>query len=172
MWWLTMGRSRGGVCCGVSHSEHEGGATHSTKVYTVQCNTVSVSSKFHVWCTCVTALTQDAHSLALLLAPSLPPYTALLPARHPRLTSSPAADAIAPEGKAREGEEEDSPPQPSAKPRKMIPKQPVFNGKASALYDLVNSGTAPDIVKVNELIDAGIDLRYQVRSLVRADTIH
>ena len=53
----------------------------------------------------------------------------------------------------------------------MIPKQPVFNGKASALFDLVNSRTAPDIDKVNELIDAGIDLRYQVRSLVRADTI-
>jgi hypothetical protein len=54
----------------------------------------------------------------------------------------------------------------------MIPKQPVFNGKASALYDLVNSRTAPDIVKVEELINMGIDLRYQVRSLVRADTIH
>ena len=53
----------------------------------------------------------------------------------------------------------------------MIPK-PVFKGKASALYYLVNSYTAPDIVKVEELIDAGIDLRYQVRSLVRADTIH
>ena len=53
----------------------------------------------------------------------------------------------------------------------MIPK-PVFNGEASALFDLVNSETAPDIDKVNELIDAGIDLRYQVRSLVRADTIH
>ena len=63
------------------------------------------------------------------------------------------------------------PPQPSAEPRKMIPKS-LYIGKASALYDLVNSGTAPDIVKVNELIDAGIDLRYQVRSLVRADTIH
>jgi hypothetical protein len=87
------------------------------------------------------------------------------------LTSSPAADAIAPEGKAREGEEEDSPPQPSAKPRKMIPKL-VYNGEASALYYLINSETAPDIVKVEELIDMGIDLRYQVRSLVRADTIH
>jgi hypothetical protein len=53
----------------------------------------------------------------------------------------------------------------------MIPKL-VYNGKASALRDLVYSGTAPDIDKVNELIDAGIDLRYQVRSLVRADTIH
>jgi hypothetical protein len=53
----------------------------------------------------------------------------------------------------------------------MIP-QLVYNGKASALYDLFNSETAPDIVKVKELIDAGIDLRYQVRSLVRADTIH
>ena len=54
----------------------------------------------------------------------------------------------------------------------MIPK-PVYNGEASALYYLVNSRrTAPDIVKVEELIDAGIDLRYQVRSLVRADTIH
>jgi hypothetical protein len=53
----------------------------------------------------------------------------------------------------------------------MIPKL-VYNGKASALYGLVKSGMAPDIVKVEELIDAGIDLRYQVRSLVRADTIH
>jgi hypothetical protein len=51
----------------------------------------------------------------------------------------------------------------------MIPKL-VFNG--DALINLVNSGVAPDIVKVEELIDAGIDLRYQVRSLVRADTIH
>ena len=53
----------------------------------------------------------------------------------------------------------------------MIPK-PVYNGEASALINLVESETAPDIDKVNELIDAGIDLRYQVRSLVRADTIH
>ena len=55
----------------------------------------------------------------------------------------------------------------------MIPKS-LYIGKASALYDLFNSETAPDIDidKVNELIDAGIDLRYQVRSLVRADTIH
>ena len=51
----------------------------------------------------------------------------------------------------------------------MIPK-PVYNGKASALCDSVKSETAPDIDKVKELIDAGIDLRYQVRSLVRADT--
>ena len=50
--------------------------------------------------------------------------------------------------------------------------EPVVADEASALYDLVNSETAPDIVKLNELIDAGIDLRYQVRSLVRADTIH
>ena len=85
---------------------------------------------------------------------------------------------IAPEGKAREGEEEeDSPPRRGAEPKKTIPK-PEFTGKASALYDLVKETarwvkeTAPDIVKVNELIDAGIDLRYQVRSLVRADTIH
>jgi len=53
----------------------------------------------------------------------------------------------------------------------MIPKL-VYNGEASALYDLFNSETAPDIDKVNELIDAGIDLRYQVRSLFREDTIH
>jgi len=53
----------------------------------------------------------------------------------------------------------------------MIPKL-VFKGEASALYYLVKRRTAPDIDKVNELIDAGIDLRYQVRSLVRADTIH
>ena len=48
----------------------------------------------------------------------------------------------------------------------------MYNGEASALFDLVYSETAPDIDKVEELIDAGIDLRYQVRSLVRADTIH
>ena len=79
---------------------------------------------------------------------------------------------IAPEGKAREGEEEeDSPPQRGAEPKKTIPK-PVYTGKVSALCDLVNSETAPDIDKLNELIDAGIDLRYKVRSLVRADTIH
>ena len=35
----------------------------------------------------------------------------------------------------------------------MIPK-PVYNGEASALFDLVNSETAPDIDKVEELIDA------------------
>ena len=77
---------------------------------------------------------------------------------------------IAPEGKAREGEEEeDSPPQLGAEPKKTIPG---YKGEASALYDLVKLSTAPDMVKANELIDAGIDLRYQVRPLVRADTIH
>ena len=79
---------------------------------------------------------------------------------------------IAPEGKAREGEEEeDSPPRRGAEPKKTIPKL-EFTGKASALFDLVNKMTAPDMVKANELIDAGIDLRYQVRPLFRADTIH
>ena len=79
---------------------------------------------------------------------------------------------IAPEGKAREGEEEkDSPLQRGAEPKKTIPKL-EFTGKASALFDLVKSSTAPDMVKANELIDAGIDLRYKVRPLVRADTIH
>ena len=77
---------------------------------------------------------------------------------------------IAPEGKAREGEEEeDSPPRRGAEPKKTIPG---YKGEASALYDLVKLRTAPDMVKANELIDAGIDLRYQVRPLVRADTIH
>ena len=77
---------------------------------------------------------------------------------------------IAPEGKAREGEEEeDSPPRRGAEPKKTIPG---YKGEASALFYLVYSRTAPDMVKANELIDAGIDLRYQVRPLVRADTIH
>ena len=40
------------------------------------------------------------------------------------------------------------------------------------MVNMVKSETAPDIDKLNELIDAGIDLRYQVRPLVRADTIH
>ena len=79
---------------------------------------------------------------------------------------------IAPEGKAREGEEEkDSPPQLGAEPKKTIPK-PVYTGPTDTMVNMVNSYSAPDIDKLNELIDAGIDLRYQVRPLFRADTIH
>ena len=88
------------------------------------------------------------------------------------------ADAVAPEGKAREGEEEeaDSPPQRGAEPKKTIPK-PVYAGEADALYDLVDSMTTrcttwPDIDKLNELIDAGIDLRYQGGSRKYTALIH
>ena len=80
---------------------------------------------------------------------------------------------IAPKGKAREGEEEeeDSPPRRGAEPKKTIPK-PVYTGPKDTMVNMVKSETAPDIDKLNDLIDAGIDLRYQVRPLVRADTIH
>ena len=82
-------------------------------------------------------------------------------------------DVIAPEGKAREGEEEEaSPPQRSAEPKKTIPG---YKGEASALYDLLSGWALPGravVDAVNELIDACIDLRYQVRPLVRVDTIH
>ena len=86
-----------------------------------------------------------------------------------------AADAGAaappPEGKAREGEEdqnEDSPPPPSqggAQPKKTLPR-PVYEGNADALYkmleDAEDADEEPDITKVCELLDAGIDVRYQV----------
>ena len=85
------------------------------------------------------------------------------------------ADAVAPppEGKAREGEEEnqeeDSPPpqtQGGAQPKKTLPR-PVYEGDADALVGVLaearREGEEPDIAKVRELLDAGIDVRYQVR---------
>ena len=87
-----------------------------------------------------------------------------------------AADAGAaappPEGKAREGEEdkeEDSPPpqtQGGAQPKKNLPR-PVYEGDAAALGDMFSqatrAGIVPDIAKVRELLDAGIDVRRKVR---------
>ena len=81
------------------------------------------------------------------------------------------ADTAAPppEGKAREGEEddeEDSPPQAQggAQPKKTLPR-PVYEGDAGALVDMLRVllGEEPDITKVRELLDAGIDVRYKVR---------
>ena len=109
-----------------------------------------------------------------------------------------AADAGAaaspPEGKAREGEEDqkkDSPPpsqtQGGTQPKKTLPCPPTnidavlaiarskrdrisvlkYEGKANALITVVDharhEGEKPDIAKVRELLDAGIDVRYQVR---------
>ena len=82
------------------------------------------------------------------------------------------AAAPPPEGKAREGEEkdqgEDSPPpsQGGAQPKKTLPR-PVYEGDATALCKMLEeaarAGTEPDIAKVCELLDAGIDVRYTVR---------
>ena len=84
------------------------------------------------------------------------------------------AAAPPPEGKAREGEEEDqdkedSPPPPSqggAQPKKTLPR-PAYEGDAGALlemlYDADITDDEPDIAKVRELLDAGIDVRNQVR---------
>ena len=77
--------------------------------------------------------------------------------------------ALPTEGKARKGEEEDhedSPPpqaQGGAQPKKTLPR-PVYDGKADALVEmLMEEGEDVDIAKVRELLDAGIDVRYQVR---------
>ena len=83
------------------------------------------------------------------------------------------ADTAAPppEGKAREGEEddeEDSPPQAQggAQPKKTLPR-PAYEGDADAMYKVLveaaTAGIAPDITKVRELLDAGIDVLYKVR---------
>ena len=83
------------------------------------------------------------------------------------------AAAPPPEGKAREGEEqdkkEDSPPpqtQGGAQPKKTLPR-PAYEGDAAALCKMLEeaarAGTEPDIAKVRELLDAGIDVRYTVR---------
>ena len=83
-------------------------------------------------------------------------------------------DAAPPtEGKALDGEEEDqeeaSPPpqtQGGAQPKKTLPR-PVYEGGAGALVemleDAMNAGKEPDITKVRELLDAGIDILHQVR---------
>ena len=89
----------------------------------------------------------------------------LLPARHPRWYPLPVAGAVAPEGKARdgEGEEEDSPPpQRGAEPRKPIPKA-EHTGPANGLY---MAAFKNDVNKLKEIIAAGIGIRgtrYQVR---------
>ena len=77
-----------------------------------------------------------------------------------------------PEGKALEGEEDqekDSPPpqmQGGAQPKKTLPR-PVYEGDAAALLEMLLDASCadenPDIAKVRELLDAGIDIRYQVR---------
>ena len=92
------------------------------------------------------------------------------------------ADTAAPppEGKAREGEEddeEDSPPPPQtqggAQPKKTLPR-PVYEGGAHALVALLVDEAleiayddafpeGPNIARVRELLDAGIDVRYEVR---------
>ena len=38
-----------------------------------------------------------------------------------------------------------------------------YTGKPDALYELCNSDSTPPTAKVDELIAAGINLRYQVR---------
>ena len=83
------------------------------------------------------------------------------------------AAAPPPEGKAQEGEEENQeedshPPQTQggAQPKKTLPR-PVYEGDAGALVEMLedagNADEEPDIAKVRELLDAGIDVRYQVR---------
>ena len=67
-------------------------------------------------------------------------------------------DAAPPrEGKAREGEEE----------VQEEDSRPVYKGKADTLFKMLdvptNACEEPDIAKVRELLDAGIDVRYQVR---------
>ena len=67
--------------------------------------------------------------------------------------------------------------QGGAQPKKTLPR-PVYEGKADALFKMLKEamyagratrdepyGTRvePDITKVRELLDAGIDIRYQVR---------
>ena len=108
-------------------------------------------------------------SYPLPSSPSTPsPYPAplthlndyLLPARHPRWYPLPVAGAVAPEGKARdgEGEEEDSPPpQRGAEPKKTIPKA-EYTGPADGLFKAYK-----DVNKLNELIAAGIGIRGTVR---------
>ena len=90
------------------------------------------------------------------------------------LTAAEAAEdagaaASPPEGKAREGEEkdqgEDSPPpsQGGAQPKKTLPR-PVYECDPAALVKmLIYADEEPDITKIRELLDAGIDVRYKVR---------
>ena len=73
-----------------------------------------------------------------------------------------------PEVKAREVEDVPPPPpsQGGAQPKKTLPR-PVYEGNAAALLEMLlearREGEEPDIAKVRELLDAGIDIRYQVR---------
>ena len=98
---------------------------------------------------------------------------ALLTAAEAAAGAGAGAAAPPPEGKAREGDEEDeeddSQPPPSqggAQPKKTLPR-PTYEGKAGALVEVLEDaeeeGEEPDIAKVRELLDAGIDVRYTVR---------
>jgi hypothetical protein len=53
-----------------------------------------------------------------------------------------------------------------AQPKKTLPR-PGYEGDAAALVETLleaaKEGEEPDIAKVRELLDAGIDVRYQVR---------
>ena len=80
------------------------------------------------------------------------------------------------EGKAREVEEGVPPPplpetQGGAQPKKTLPR-PAYEGDAGALVEMFieaadsedeDEDEEPDIAKVRELLDAGIDLLYEVR---------
>ena len=67
-------------------------------------------------------------------------------------------------------EVEDVPPPPpsqgGAQPKKTLPR-PAYEGKADALLEMLavaaSARVDPGIAKVRELLDAGIDIRYQVR---------
>ena len=73
------------------------------------------------------------------------------------------------EGKERVGEGSPGSPSPSqggAQPKKTLPRS-VYEGNAHALLKMfeeaIMAGKKLDIAKVCELLDAGIDVRYQVR---------
>ena len=75
------------------------------------------------------------------------------------------------EGKERVGEGSPGSPSPSqggAQPKKTLPRS-VYEGNAHALVEMLRwaqylgAGKVPDIAKVRELLDAGIDVRYKVR---------
>ena len=113
----------------------------------------------------------EEHAEVVRIASSYDEIKALLTAAEAAADTGRAAPP--PEGKAREGEEEDeeedSPPpqtQGGAQPKKTLPR-PVYEGKADALVEILiearSEGEEPDITKVHELLDAGIDIRYQVR---------
>ena len=76
-----------------------------------------------------------------------------------------------PSSEVKAWEVEDVPPPPpsqgGAQPKKTLPR-PVYEGNAAALLEMLlearREGEEPDIAKVRELLDAGIDVRYQVRA--------